>query len=107
MSPARLMFVDETGAATNMARRHGRNPRGGRRLNGPAPHGHWKSTTFVGGLTTRGFVAPYVLAGPMKGAAFRAWVKQMLPPELRSCYIVLMDNLAATTSPASPRRSLI
>jgi hypothetical protein len=34
MSPARLIFVDETGAATNMARRYGRSPRG-LRLDGP------------------------------------------------------------------------
>ena len=83
MSPARLVFVDETGAATNMARRHGRSPRGSR-LDGPVPHGHWKSTTFVGGLTSRGFVAPYVVDGPMNGAIFRAWVEQMLVPELRA-----------------------
>ena len=51
MSPARLVFVDETGAATNMARRYGRSPRG-QRLDGPVPHGHWKTTTFVGGLTS-------------------------------------------------------
>jgi hypothetical protein len=82
MSPARLVFIDETGAATNMARRYGRSPRG-RRLDGPIPHGHWKSTTFVGGLTTRGFVAPYVLDGAINGTIFRAWVEQMLAPELR------------------------
>ena len=94
MSPARLVFVDETGAATNMARRYGRSPRG-LRLDGPIPHGHWKSTTFVGGLTTRGFVAPYVLDGPMNGTVFLAWVEQMLAPELRPGDIVVMDNLAA------------
>ena len=94
MSPARLVFVDETGAATNMTRRYGRSPRG-KRLDGPIPHGHWKSTTFVGGLTTRGFVAPYVLDGPMNGAVFRAWVEQMLAPELQPGDLVIMDNLAA------------
>ena len=77
MSPGRLVFVDETGAATNMTRRYGRSPRG-RRLDGPVPHEHWKVTTFVGGLTTRGFVAPYVLDGAMNGAIFKAWVEQML-----------------------------
>ena len=77
-----------------MARRYGRSPRG-RRLDGPIPHGHWKATTFVGGLTARGFVAPYVLDGPMNGAVFRAWVEQMLAPELRPGDIVVMDNLAA------------
>jgi transposase len=77
-----------------MARRYGRSPCG-RRLDGPIPHGHWKATTFVGGLTTRGFVAPYVLDGPMNGATFRAWTEQMLAPELRPGDIVIMDNLAA------------
>jgi transposase len=94
MSPERLVFVDETGAATNMARRYGRSPRG-QRLDGPLPYGHWKTTTFVGGLTSRGFTAPYVVDGPMNGATFRAWVEQMLAPTLRSGDVVIMDNLAA------------
>jgi transposase len=94
MNPARLVFVDETGAATNMARRYGRNPRG-RRLDGPVPHGHWKTTTLVGALTTRGIVAPYVTDGAMTGAIFKAWVEQMLVPELRPGDLVIMDNLGA------------
>ena len=95
MSPASLIFVDETGVATNMARRHGRSPRG-LRLDGPIPHGHWKSTTFVGGLTAQGLRRPLdVLDGTMNGDIFKAWVEQMLAPELRPGDIVIMDNLAA------------
>ena len=70
-----------------MARRYGRGPRG-QRVDGPVPHGHWKSTTFVGGLTARGFVAPYVTDGAMNGVIFRAWIEQMLAPELRPGDIV-------------------
>ena len=55
----------------------------------------WKSTTFVGGLTTRGFIAPYVLDGAMNGDVFPAWVEQMLAPELRPGDIVVIDNLPA------------
>jgi transposase len=88
------VFVDETGAATNMTRRYGRGPRG-RRVDGPVPHGHWKATTFVGALTSRGFVAPYVTDGAMNGVIFRAWIEQMLAPALRPGDIVVMDNLAA------------
>ena len=81
MSPARLVFVDETGAATNLARRYGRSPRG-QRLDGPVPHGHWKSTTFVGGLSSRGFLAPCVLDGPMNGATLGLGPSRCSP---RSC----------------------
>ena len=94
MIAARLVFVDETGTATNMARRHGRSPRG-QRLDGPVPHGHWKSTTFVAGLTSRGFVAPYVTDGAMNGAIFLAWAEQMLAPALAPGDVVVMDNLPA------------
>ena len=77
-----------------MARRYGRGPRG-RRVDGPVPHGHWKTTTFVGALTVRGFIAPYVTDGAMNGTIFRAWVEQMLAPVLRPGDIVIMDNLPA------------
>jgi transposase len=58
-------------------------------------HGHWKTTTFLGGLTRRGFIAPYVLDGAMDGPTFRAWIEQMLAPKLTPGDIVIMDNLAA------------
>jgi transposase len=88
------VFVDETGTATNLTRRYGRSPQG-QRLDGPVPHGHWKTTTFVAGLTSRGFIAPYVVDGAMNGRLFQAWVAQMLTPELRPGDLVIMDNLAA------------
>ena len=64
-----------------MARLCGRSLRGTRCL-GAIPHGHWKTTTFVGGLRLGGMTAPLVLDGPMDGPAFLAWVEQMLAPTL-------------------------
>jgi transposase len=87
------VFVDETGTATNMTRRYGRSARG-QRLDGPVPHGHWKSTTFVAGLTAHGWIAPYVVDGAMNGRLFTAWVEQMLAPALRPNDVVILDNLA-------------
>jgi len=60
-----------------------------------ANHGHWKTTTFVSDLTNRGFIAPYVLDGAMDGPTFKAWIGQMLAPELEPGDTVVMDNLAA------------
>jgi hypothetical protein len=37
--------------------------RAGERLVGYAPHGHWKTITFVGGLRQRGMTAPFALEG--------------------------------------------
>lgn len=94
MSRSRLVFIDETGASTKMARRYGRCLRG-ERLDAALPHGRWKTTTFLGGLTNRGFIAPYVLDGAMDGPTFRAWIEQMLAPKLEPGDIVIMDNLPA------------
>jgi transposase len=94
MDPARFVFLDETGTATNLARRYGRSPLGAR-LIAAVPHGHWRTTTFVAGLRQSGIVAPLVLDGPMTGTAFRAYVEQFLAPALRPGDVVVLDNLAA------------
>ena len=63
------------------------------------PHGHWKTTTLVAGLTTRGMVAPFVLGGPINRAAFETYVERVLVPELRSGDVVIMDNLSSHKGP--------
>ena len=90
----RLVFIDETGASTKMARLYGRSPYG-QRCVAALPHGHWKTTTFVGALRANGMTAPMVLDGPMDSMAFEAYVTQVLVPTLGPGDIVVMDNLAA------------
>ena len=94
LNPERLVFIDETGAATDMARRYGRCPRG-ERLVSRVPWGHWKTTTFVAALRLGEIAAPCVLDGPMDGESFRAYVEQFVVPILRPGDIVVMDNLAS------------
>lgn len=77
-----------------MARLRGRAPRG-ERCRAPVPHGHWKTTTFVGALRLEGMTAPMVLDGAMNGPAFLAYVEQVLVPSLSPGDIVVMDNLPA------------
>lgn len=81
-----------------MARRYGRCRRG-ERLRVGVPHGHWKTTTFVAGLTTRGMIAPWVLDGPINRVAFETYVAKVLVPELRPGDIVIMDNLSSHKAP--------
>lgn len=94
LDPDKLIFIDETGANTKMARLRGWAPRG-ERCRAALPHGHWKTTTFTAGLRLDGVAAPMLLDGPMHGAAFLAYVEQVLVPELSPGDIVVMDNLPA------------
>lgn len=77
-----------------MGRLRGRAPKG-ERCRAAFPHGHWKTTTFTAGLRLNGIAAPMLLDGPMNAAAFRAYVEQVLAPELSPGDIVVMDNLPA------------
>ena len=92
LAPERLIFIDETGASTKMARLRGWS-RKGERCRASIPHGHWKTTTLTAGLRLSGLAAPMLLDGPMHGAAFKAYVEQVLVPELDPGDIVVMDNL--------------
>ncbi len=94
LDPSKLVFLDETGTSTKMARTRGRSMRG-ERLVASVPHGHWKTTTFLAGLRHDGITAPLVLDGPMNGLIFKAYVEQFLVPTLAPWDIVIMDNLPA------------
>jgi transposase len=65
----------------------------GQRLVDAVPHGHWKTSTFVGALRCDGLTAPAVLDGAITGDAFLAYVEQILAPTLRQGDVVIMDNL--------------
>ena len=99
LAAERLIFIDETGLNTKMARLRGRCPKGMRLFAG-IPHGHWRTTTFVAGLRLGGLDAPMVIDGPMNGEAFLAYVEQVLVPALRPGDVVVMDNLGCHKSAA-------
>ena len=92
--PERLIFIDESGLNTKMARLRGRAPKG-ERCRASIPHGHWHTTTFVAGLRTSGLDATMLLDGPLNASSFRAYALQVLVPSLFPGDIVIMDNLPA------------
>ena len=90
----RLIFLDETWTTTAMTRRYAWADVGAR-ATGHAPNGHWKTTTFLAGLTCEGLIAPFVLDGPINAQCFLAYVEQILLPVLRAGDTVILDNLSS------------
>ena len=94
LDPDRLVFLDETGTSTNMARRYGRAPRG-ERCRMPVPLGNYKTTTVTAALRARGISAVSLLDTTMNGDRFRTYVEQTLVPDLKPGDTVILDNLPA------------
>lgn len=93
IDPACLVFIDESGAKTNMTRTHGRRF-DGQRLFDSVPHGHWCTTTILSSIRLDGTQAAMVIEGPTDSAVFQAYVDAVLALSLRPGDIVVMDNLA-------------
>jgi transposase len=94
LNPGSLVFIDETWTKTNMTRLYGRAPCG-KRLVDAVPHGHWKTSTFIGALRCDGLVAPAVFNGAINGELFLAYVGQIPVPTLKKGDVVIMDNLGS------------
>jgi transposase len=88
-----LVFVDESGANTQMTRWRGR-ALGGRRLVTHVPHGSYQTSTLISGIRWEGPCAPWLFEGPMNGEMFLTWVEQGLAPTLRAGELAILDNLA-------------
>jgi transposase len=91
IDPQRLVFVDECGANTAMARTHGRAP-AGQRVYSDAP-GHWDSITLTCGVRASGVVAAVAFPGATDAVQFEDYVAEVLVPELRPGDVVIWDNV--------------
>ena len=94
-----MIFLDESGAKTNMTRHYGWGL-GGRRVVEAVPHGHWQTTTMLAAIRIDGVIPEACLAldGPINGVVFEQYVREMLAPTLGPGDIVVMDNLASHKS---------
>lgn len=98
----RLVFLDESGALTNLARLHGWSPRGKRAL-GVVPCGAWERVTVLGALGLEGIVGAMSIAAATDRAVFLAYLEQVLLPALRRVKpdaVLVMGNLGAHKTPA-------
>lgn len=94
MALGRLVFVDESGAKTNMTRLYGRAMAGQRAIDN-TPCGHWCTTTMISSVRLDGSTACMVVDGATNKDVFEAYVEQILLPSLKAGDIVVLDNLAA------------
>ncbi|MCK5575805.1 MAG: IS630 family transposase, partial [Sphingomonadales bacterium] len=92
--PAKLVFLDESGAKTDMTRLRGRAPKG-ERVYDTAPHGHWCTTTMISSIRYDGTTACMTIEGPTTTDVFRAYVRHILVPTLRPGDMVILDNLSS------------
>jgi len=88
-----LVFLDESGAKTNLTRQRGRAQRGAR-VYASAPAGHWQTTTMLSSIRWDGSTACMAIEGATDTEVFRAYVREVLCPTLRAGHIVVMDNLS-------------
>jgi transposase len=89
----RLVFIDESGAKTNLTRVRGRARRG-QRVREHAPHGRWQTTTMIGSLRVDGTTTCLAIEGATTQEVFREYIRQVLGPSLRRGDIVIADNLS-------------
>lgn len=94
MKLERLVFIDESGAKTNMTRLYGR-AKAGHRVVDDVPSGHWSTTTMISSVRLDGSTACMVVEGATNKEVFQAYVEHILLPTLKSGDIVVLDNLSA------------
>ena len=91
----RLVFLDESGVTTKMARTHARAPRG-QRAYGSIPLGSWQRLTVLGALACEGLVATMSIEASTSTSVLLAYLAQVLVPKLRQVKpdaILVLDNL--------------
>ena len=96
MSPVdvrRLVFVDESGTHTALARLYAWAPRG-QRAHAQVPRNHGQNTTLLAALTWQGLQAPWTVEGAIDTPAFETYVREVLAPTLQPGQIVVLDNLS-------------
>jgi len=97
MDLGKLVFVDESGAKTNMTRLYGRAIAGQRAVDN-TPSSHWCTTTMISSVRLDSSTACMVVDGATNKDVFEAYIEQILLPTLKTGDIVVLDNLSSHKS---------
>jgi len=100
---SKLVFVDESGAPTQMTR--GRGPGARRTTTGAhVPLGDYQTSTLISGIRLSGPCAPWLFQGPLNGEMFLAWITQGLAPTLQQGDVVHSGQPGQRTKSAESAR---
>ncbi len=94
IDPRLLVFVDECGTHTSMARLRARAPKG-ERAYGRVPRNRGPNTTLLASMGAEGMGPCLAVEGSTTKAVFEAYVERVLLPSLWPGRVVVLDNLAA------------
>lgn len=94
MDPAKLVFIDESGSNISMTREYARSAVG-ERAHDKVPRNRGTVTSMVGALSLNGLVAMMTIEGGTSADVFLAFVKEILLPEIKPGYTVVLDNAGA------------
>ena len=91
----RLVFVDESGFHTSMARLRARAPKGERAF-GKVPRNRGPNQTLIASITLEGGMGEAVcIEGATDAELFETYVEEFLAPTLRAGQVVVLDGLGA------------
>lgn len=96
----RLVFLDESGFRLGTPPNYGWAPIGDK-APGKATCGAWKTMTMIGAIALNGWRGFMTVQAATDREVFKAYVEQLLVPNLRRGDLVVMDNLAAHRDPAA------
>lgn len=92
MDVGKLVFLDESGVNTNMARLYAR-AKGGERAHDGVPLNTGISTTILSSVRLDGECIYTTFSGAVNGERFKKYLRELLAASLRPGDIVIMDNL--------------
>ncbi len=94
LDPQRLVFLDEFGSNTAMARRYARAPRGSRAY-ASIPCNQGRNITVMTSLSLSGIGESMMIQGAVDATVVEVYIERVLGPTLEQGHIVVMDNLPA------------
>jgi transposase len=90
----RLVFVDEMGTNISLSPLYAWAPKG-ERAYCSVPRNRGPNTTLLSSMSVEGMGLSLAVEGATNREVFETYVEQILAPTLRTCQVVVMDNLTA------------